>query len=304
MEKNQKNVYFTVMRTISHFMFVGLFLLLPWNLAFGQSGDYRYAETNNLVALVDEAVSKVKQKGEGAFADFAIKDSKWRKGDTYIFVLDMKGTFYAHENPDMVGKNYIDLKDKNGKPIVKWLIQKAGSEKHCGWTHYLWVKPGQTVPTWKTTYVRLAQTPSGKEYVVGCGLYDMKMEKAFAVDAVDDAINLMKKDVNKAFGILKDRTSEFVYKDSYVFVLDTTFTLLVDPPFPKLEGTNVYHYKDIYGKYIFREFMKVAREKGSGWVDYMWPRPGETKQSQKSSFVKKAVINNKFYLVGTGIYLD
>jgi signal transduction histidine kinase len=304
MEKNKMNGFTVVIRPAILFLMAGLSLFFTGNRLWGQSGDYRYPETNNLVTLVDEAVSLVRQKGEAAFTDFAVKDSKWRNGDTYIFVLDMKGTFYAHENSAMVGKNYIDLKDKNGKPIVKWMIQKAASEKHCGWTHYLWVRPGQTMPAWKTTYVKLARTTSGKEYVVGCGLYDMKMEKAFAVDAVDDAINLMKKDVKNAFILLKDKTSEFVYKDSYVFVMDTTFTLLVDPPFPKLEGTNVYHYKDIYGKYIFREFMKVAREKGSGWVDYMWPRPGETKQSQKSSFVKKAVINNKLYLVGTGIYLD
>jgi len=304
MEKNVKITCSVTIRTTLLFMIVGLLLFLPWNPVSGQSGDYRYPETNNLVDLVNDAASMVRQKGETAFTDFAVKGSKWRSGDTYIFVLDMKGTFYAHENSAMVGKNYIDLKDTNGKPIVKWLIQEAGSEKHCGWTHYMWVRPRQTVPAWKTTYVKLARTSSGKEYVVGCGLYNMGMEKAFAVDAVDDAIDLMKKDVNKAFTILKDKTSEFVYNDSYIFVLDTTFTLLVDPPFPKFEGTNVYHYKDIYGKYIFREFMKVARERGSGWVDYMWPRPGETIQSQKSSFVKKVVINNKFYLVGTGIYLD
>jgi len=286
------------------FIITGISLFLSINTLTGQSYDYRYPETNNLVNLVNDAASLVRLKGENAFADFAVKDSRWRTGDTYIFVLDMKGTFYAHENPSMVGKNYIDLKDNNGKPIVKWIIHEAGSEMHCGWTHYLWVRPGEKIPAWKTTYVKLAIAPSGKEYVVGCGLYDMKMEKVFAVDAVDDAITLMKKDVNKAFSILKDKTSEFVYNDSYIFVLDTTFTLLVDPPFPKYEGTNVYHYKDIYGKYIFREFMKVAREKGSGWVNYMWPKPGETKQSQKSSFVKKVVINNKFYLVGTGIYLD
>jgi signal transduction histidine kinase len=282
-----------------------LLILLSFTLRLSaQSGDYRYPETNSLVALVDEAASLIRMKGDAAFKDFTVQDSKWRTGDTYIFVLDPAGTFFVHEDPGMVGKNFIDLKDRNGKPIVKWLIQKATGEKHSGWIHYLWAKPGQSVPVWKTTYVKLVRTKFGKEYIVGCGLYDMKMEKAFAVDAVDDAIGLMKKDLALSFTILKDPASEFVYKDSYVFVMDTTFTLLVDPPFPHLEGTNVYHYKDKYGKYIFREFMKVAKEKGSGWVEYMWPRPGETSESTKSSFVKKAVINKKSYLVGTGIYLD
>jgi len=289
--------------TISGLIVMIVLMMNPF-LLFSQSGDYRYPETNALVTLVDEAASLIRVKGEEAFTEFSVKDSKWRKGDTYIFVLSPNGTFLVHEDPGMVGKNFLELKDKNGKPIVKWLIQKATGEKHCGWIHYLWAKPGQSEPVWKTTYVKLARTKYGKDYIVGCGLYDMKMEKAFAVDAVDDAIGLMKKDIANAFTILRDPTSEFVYKDSYVFVMDTTYTLLVDPPFPWLEGTNVFHYKDIYGKYIFREFMKVAKGNGSGWVEYMWPRPGEKSQSKKSSFVKKAVINKKMYLVGTGIYLD
>ena len=34
--------------------------------------------------------------------------------------------------------------------------------------------------------------------------------------------------------------------------------------------------KDKNGKPFHDEFMKVVQTKGSGWVDYWWPKPGET----------------------------
>jgi len=283
---------------------VWIALLFPFPPLLAQTKEYKYPESAQLVALVDEAVVLIRQEGPSAFKEFMIPGSKWRKGDIYIFVIDLNGKVSVHEDTTLIGKNLFDLKDKNGKPFIKWFIQKATTDKEGGWTHYLWTKPGSDKSLWKTTYVKLAKTSAGKEYVVGCGLYDMKMEKAFAVDAVDDAAALIRKEGKKALQILKDTTSEFVYKDTYVFVLDSTCVLLVDPPFPKLEGINVINYKGMTGKYVFREFMKTAKEKGSGWVDYLWPKPGETVQSNKTSYVKKVNLSNGWYVVGTGIYLE
>jgi methyl-accepting chemotaxis protein len=61
-------------------------------------------------------------------------------------------------------------------------------------------------------------------------------------------------------------------------------------------------YKDPDGKHLFNEFVKVCREKGEGFVDYMWPKPGHDKPVQKLSYVKLFKPWN--WVVGTGIYLD
>ena len=34
--------------------------------------------------------------------------------------------------------------------------------------------------------------PSGKEYVIGCGMYDAKMEKKFVAALVEDAVALIR----------------------------------------------------------------------------------------------------------------
>jgi len=278
--------------------------LTACSAASGQQGKYRYAETNRLVDLVNDAVALIRQNGEDAFPSLAKKGSRWCSGDIYIFVIDLKGNCFVHGDTGMVGKNISDLKDPNGKPIVQWFIRKALGPGQSGWTHYLWVKPGTNVPLWKTTFTRLANAPSGAIYIVGSGLYNMKMEKTFAVEAVEDATVLIRQMGSKAFPVLKDKTSEFVYKDTYIFVVDSSYTVLVDPPFPGEEGHNVYDYRDINGKYFFRDFFQVANEKGSGWVDYAWPKPGEAKPSPKTSYVRKVVVRGVVYLVGTGIYIE
>ena len=49
----------------------------------------------------------------------------------------------------------------------------------------------------------------------------MKMEKVFATEAVDDAIILIRQMGVSAFPVLRDKTSEFVYMDTYIFVVDS-----------------------------------------------------------------------------------
>jgi signal transduction histidine kinase len=285
--------------------FVGIgFWLTVSSAASCQPGKYRYSETNRLVDLVTDAASLIRTNGEAAFPALKKHGSRWRSGDLYVFVLDLKGYCFVHDDTSLVNKNIIDLKDPNGKPIIQWFIRKALGPGQAGWTHYRWVKPGDSIPIWKTTYSKLANAPSGAIYIVGAGLYNMKMEKAFAVEAVDDAVILIRQMGPRAFPVLKDNTSEFVYKDTYVFVVDSSYTVLVDPPFPGEEGHNVKNYSDISGKLFFQEFFRVANEKGSGWVDYAWPKPGEAKPSPKSSYVRKIVVRGLFYLVGTGIYVD
>ena len=149
---------------------------------------YEHAETRDLVALVKDAAELVRAKGEAAFNEFRISGSRWRQGETYVFVLDPEGNMLVHPDPAMEGKNQLDLKDINGKPIIRGLIDAATAlpDKPEGWYHYQWPVPGGLLPRWKSSYVRLVPVPSGKRYVVGSGMYNDRMERAFVVDAVTE----------------------------------------------------------------------------------------------------------------------
>lgn len=85
---------------------------------------------------------------------------------------------------------------------------------------------------------------------------------------------------------INDPHGPFIWKGDYVFALDVEKKCIVAHPIkPKLIGKKVVGLKDINGKMFFAEFVTVAKEKGQGWVDYMWPKPGEKKPSHKKTFI-------------------
>jgi signal transduction histidine kinase len=266
---------------------------------------YERQETSDLVSLVNHAAALVQKRGDGAFADFRVPGSRWRRGETYVFVLDPKGNMLVHPDPTMEGKNEMNLQDVDGKPIIRGLIGAATAVpgKTDGWYHYQWPVPDGILPRWKSSYVRLVTAPGGRQLVVGSGIYDDRMEKPFVVDLVKDAVGRIEKDGQAALPILRDKAGPFIVKDTYVFVLDSNGTELVNPGSPYFEGRNVLDWKDANGKRLNRDMIDLVAAQGSGWIDYMWPKPGEAAATQKSSYVSRARLGNRWVVVGCGVYL-
>jgi signal transduction histidine kinase len=123
------------------------------------------------------------------------------------------------------------------------------------------------------------------------------------MERVDAGVALMNKAGRNAFDQFKGADSEFIYAGTYIWIHSpTTGEMLMHPMKPKLEGKNVNPLRDATGKLLFVEFNRVATEQGSGWVNYMWPKPGEKKPSMKVSFVKIAENNGEKFVVGSGVY--
>lgn len=259
----------------------------------------------DLVSLVNDASQLVRSKGESAFNDFRTPGSRWRKDETYIFVIDANGNMLVNADTELEGKNQLDLKDINGKPIVRGLLDATTKipGKPEGWYHYQWPVPGGLLPRWKSSFVQMVKAPSGKSYFVGSGMYNDKMEKEFVVDAVNAAAAEIEKNGRQAFPIFHDPKGPFIAKDAYVFVIDPNGVELVNPGFQNLEGRNVLDVKDTRGKPLVREMFKVVQNDGAGWVEYMWPKPGESVSTQKSTYVRKAKFGEQWLLVGCGVYL-
>jgi cytochrome c len=93
-------------------------------------------------ALVKKAVAHIKSTGnEKAYADFTEKKAGWVDRDLYVVVYGMDGKGLAHgQNPKMVGKDLIDLKDADGKPFVKERVELAAS-KGKFWQEYKFTDP-------------------------------------------------------------------------------------------------------------------------------------------------------------------
>ncbi|BEP28907.1 methyl-accepting chemotaxis protein [Helicovermis profundi] len=88
----------------------------------------------------------------------------------------------------------------------------------------------------------------------------------------------------------------------YFWINDMNGIMLMHPVATKLNNTSVLELKDPNGVYIFKEFIKVANDKGQGTVSYMWPKAGEDKPQPKISKIK--LFKEWNWVVGTGVYVD
>jgi signal transduction histidine kinase len=264
---------------------------------------YEYEDTQALVDLVADAAKLVVAKGEDAFADFRAPAGRWRRGETYIFVLDEDGNMLVHADSSMEGTNQLELKDITGKPIVRGLLGAAPVDKPEGWYHYQWPVPSGLLPRWKSSFVRRVVAPSGKSYVVGAGMYDDRMERAFVVDLVTAAVHEIEKKGDAAYALFRDPAGPFIAKDAYIFVINPDGVEVVNPAHPNLEGRQLLDVKDTEGKAFTHELFATIATRGSGWVDYMWPKPGDNVSTRKSAYVTKAALDDKWVLVGSGVYL-
>jgi methyl-accepting chemotaxis protein len=106
----------------------------------------------------------------------------------------------------------------------------------------------------------------------------------------------------KAFSKFKGKNSEFLFAGTYIWINDMNGKMLMHPIKPAMEGKQLMGLKDGNGKRFFVDMIAVASKDGDGWVDYTWPKPGETERSLKVSYVKKATCDGQDVILGCGAY--
>ncbi len=90
--------------------------------------------------------------------------------------------------------------------------------------------------------------------------------------------------------------------DYYIFVDGPDDRTLCHPN-PSMVGKVFTDIVDANGKKVGVELKAAAEKKGGGWVDYVWPRPGQTKPEPKSSYTMRVKgPDGKWYGVGSGGY--
>ncbi|HTF99144.1 MAG TPA: methyl-accepting chemotaxis protein [Nitrospirota bacterium] len=88
----------------------------------------------------------------------------------------------------------------------------------------------------------------------------------------------------------------------YFWINDMQPVMIMHPYKPELNGKDLSDFKDPEGKKLFVQFVETVRSSGSGFVFYLWPKPGFDKPVPKVSYVKGFKPWN--WVVGSGIYLD
>jgi methyl-accepting chemotaxis protein len=88
----------------------------------------------------------------------------------------------------------------------------------------------------------------------------------------------------------------------YFWINDMDVRLITHPFKPELNGQDVSGIKDPDGNAVFVRFVDVVRKDGSGFLSYLWPKPGLQKPVEKVSFV--AGFKPWGWVIGSGLYMD
>lgn len=126
------------------------------------------ATDKEAVAMVKKGVAYIKANGKDkGFAAITDKENKdFHDRDLYLAVHKLDGTCVAHgTNEKMVGKNFIEIKDMDGKEYIRERVTFAQS-KATFWTDYKFNNPTSKKIEPKTAYCERLD-----DYVVCGGVY-------------------------------------------------------------------------------------------------------------------------------------
>ena len=137
--------------------------------AVGGAGaaDAERASANDAVAMVKKVIADMKKLGkEKVIKDIQAQSPQYRDRDLYVSVATLEGLSLANgNNAKMAGKNVIDLKDVDGKMIVRERIEIVKT-KGSGWQDYKWPDPVTKAVQKKSMYVELYE-----DMTIACGIY-------------------------------------------------------------------------------------------------------------------------------------
>ncbi len=98
-----------------------------------------------------------------------------------------------------------------------------------------------------------------------------------------------------------DKTSQWVWKDTYIFVIDCENGKMISHPVSKqLLSKQLLGFTDVRGNLIFVNICEAGKKANGGWAEYWWNKPGEKEPARKITFVHQ--VPDHPYLVGAGIY--
>ncbi|GIZ53797.1 cache domain-containing protein [Noviherbaspirillum aridicola] len=145
------------------------------------------AELRHYVALASKSIAHLYEAGRNDPA--ALEEAKAILAtldygdDGYFFLYDLNGKNLVHpRQPNLVGRDLWELRDKQGSPTIQRLISKA--KEGGGLVRYLWEKPSSGKVAPKLGYV-VALERWG--WMLGTGLYLDDVDSALA--AIDAQIS-------------------------------------------------------------------------------------------------------------------
>ncbi len=129
------------------------------------------------------------------------------------------------------------------------------------------------------------------------------VQKAQEVQTLVDkaAALFQEKGKDYALKLLNASSGPFRKKEFYIFGTDFNGVVVVQPVNVSMRGKNILQAKGTKGKLFVQEMIAIAKDPGSGWLEYYWKRTNEDAGTLKRSYVKRVPGEDMY--VGCGYYV-
>jgi len=129
-----------------------ILMLVLFSLTVCTSMALGAATPDDAKGWVQKAKDFVKASGKDkSLKEFSNPKGQFVKDDLYIYVLDLNGKMLAHPKADLVGKDFMVVKDADGKLFAVDIV-KIAKDKGNGWVDYKWENPTTKAVDPKTVY--------------------------------------------------------------------------------------------------------------------------------------------------------
>lgn len=226
---------------------------------------------------------KTKSKAEIALMiKNSLRSIRFNNGRGYYFATNLNGTeeLFA-DHPEMEGRNLIDLRDTNGKYVIREMIDIANTSGE-GFCEYMWTKPGmQGNDHPKIAYVKKF---APMNWLVGTGEYMEDVESDIKTEILNRIARIR-------FG-----------SDGYIFVVSFDGVTLMNDTQRALIGKNIWNMTDPNGVKVIQEERKAAETPHGDFISYTWEKPTTGVKAPKISFVQG--VREWQWMIGAGVYVD
>ncbi len=207
----------------------------------------------------------------------ALRPIRYNNDRGYFFATGLDGVEQLFsDRPELEGKNLLDMKDSQGKPVIRDMIRIA-REKGEDYYEYLWTKPESKEDSHrKLAYVKYFP---GLDWLIGTGEY------------LEDVENDLK------MRVLRNLEYERFGDGGYLFAGTLEGVSLAGPA----KGRNMLEITDANGLKIVQELIRTAQN-GGGFIEYVMPSFENSVPHRKLSYV--ALVGDWNWYVGAGINID
>lgn len=213
----------------------------------------------------------------------SLRNLKFFDGNGYYFIFDPKGTILMHgQNASIEGSSLWNYKDIEGTYSFQVLTSILNKQPETFFTWY-WGKTNTDIKDHKKLGYFKTFEPYG--FYIGTGNY------------IEDFDAVSRKNILEEIEKMRFHDGQ-----GYIFVVDYDGVMLAHDD-KSIVNTNTINWSDKNGYKIIENIIKLAKEQGSGYIEYDGVKKPTTQLvSFKTSFVKS--FDSWQWVIGAGFYND